>query len=207
MRYDELADELTRTREKDLSILEKVFLCMISVLYFVWPSNSLTNRLPRGWRLYYMAGSAILLSLILARSFWFPAYFISVFVTFRIADILLHRVHRVLFLEERSSERAILTLLVHVYELVVSYAILYLSCRCILGPTHSVMATATDAMYFSTVTMATEGYGDFLPTDAGRWLVTSQLAVEVIFVVAVVPEVVRLFSSGSRTSASPTSLV
>lgn len=199
--------------KKTLTLGEKFILSLLLLLHFIWPSNLLILLLRRIWplnllhckslSLSYMTFYAVLAWFMLFKASWFPSWFVVCAIGFRIVDILLHRLYRVFFLRERPRERALMTLLVHLYELVFGYAILYFLCGCIVNQHGCPLASPMDALYFSAVTMATEGYGDFLPGgDPAHWLVISQLAVEVVFVIAIVPEVVRLFSGGDRPNTS-----
>lgn len=181
-------------RENGLSGLERGVLRTIAVLHFYWPSNLILIQFPDYWEaaIYYMAVWLLGLTAMLFIGS-VPSLLIGL-VMFRIADIAQHRIHRVLFLRGRSPARAILTLLDHLCELTIAYAIIYAHCLCIWGPGRIVTSRSVDALYFSAVTMATVGYGDFVPSSGGRLLVLSQLSVEVLFAVAAAPEVIRLFS-------------
>lgn len=56
--------------------------------------------------------------------------------------------------------------------------------------------SCSDALYFSTITMTTVGYGDFYPADSGgRKIVIWQLANSVMLVVLLLPLVVSRFAS------------
>jgi Ion channel len=50
------------------------------------------------------------------------------------------------------------------------------------------LASQRDALYFSTVTVATVGYGDFHPlTDAAKTVVIAQIATGILFLAAAIP--------------------
>jgi hypothetical protein len=133
------------------------------------------------------------------------ASWIAVIVAcYRIVDIVNYRIF---FLLVKSQEkpwtedvlrRSLVIAVVNFYEVVVGFAILYLHCDCVrqtggdLGGLQGPIA----AFYFSLVTMATVGYGDFVATTAlGRELVIAQITSTIVFVLFLLPALVSVFSS------------
>lgn len=90
-----------------------------------------------------------------------------------------------------SVRRSFLAALVNFYEIVVAFAIFYLCSGGIGHPVEGVLSSGVDALYYSLVTMATLGYGEFRPAgEIGRALVSVQLMFEVIFVAVILPALV-----------------
>lgn len=119
----------------------------------------------------------------------------SVVVWYRFIDALSYRLC-ILFVDRyepgwrlRSLNRSLLLLIINYTELIVGFAVLYISSGSIARsccPT-SILVEPMSALYFSAVTAFTLGYGDFTPVDArGQALVTSQLALSFVLVALVI---------------------
>jgi len=122
---------------------------------------------------------------------------------YRIADIILYRLYFMLVksqVELWSSDvlrRSLLIVVLNFCETVIGYAVLYLTVGRIVGttPVTQLSFTPTDALYFSTVTAITLGYGDYVPGDGfTRVLVVTQLCGSVLFLIFLIPALVSLFS-------------
>lgn len=118
-----------------------------------------------------------------------------VIVGYRLIDSLTYRLC-ILFIDRyergwrlRSLNRSLLLLLINYAELIVGFAVLYISSGSIASSSNpkTVLIDATSAVYFSAITAFTLGYGDLIPIDArGRVLVTTQLALSFVLVALVV---------------------
>ncbi len=85
-----------------------------------------------------------------------------------------------IFTRPRSYRRSMVLLFFNYMEIVFSFAVVYARVNCLNRPFDHWF----DAVYFSFMTSATVGYGDFFPvTPAGKFLVSAQSVVFFIFVV------------------------
>ena len=79
--------------------------------------------------------------------------------------------------------------------LIAAFAGLYLETQGVVSAT-GVLHKRIDAIYFSTVTMTTLGYGDFVPrSDAARLIVMAELASAVLLLVGALPLLVSRLGS------------
>src|SRR5258708_8103243 len=133
-----------------------------------------------------------------------PSWIAVIVGCYRIVDIVNYQI---LFLLVKSQEkpwtedvlrRSLVIAVVNFYEVVVSFAILYLHCECVrqTGGDLGGLQGAIAAFYFSLVTMATVGYGDFVcSTFLRRQLVIAQITSTIVFVLFLLPALVSVFSS------------
>ncbi len=88
-----------------------------------------------------------------------------------------------MFVKPRSYRRNILMLFFNYLEITLSFAVIYAGLRLLRGSAHSVI----DYIYFSFVTSATIGYGDYYPTiNFGKVMVCIHSILVLAFVVLVV---------------------
>lgn len=73
--------------------------------------------------------------------------------------------------------------------IVVSFGAIYRDSDAILDGNGLPACTIRDALYFSTVTLTTLGYGDYAPVGSGRSLVMWELATGLLYLILVVPVV------------------
>jgi len=87
----------------------------------------------------------------------------------------------------RSPERSAVLLFLGYLEVIIGFAILYLYSNSLvfnLNENHQPVTLAKDALYFSTVTITTLGYGDILPiSDIGKNLVIIETLVGISLIV------------------------
>ncbi len=87
---------------------------------------------------------------------------------------------------------------VNFYEVAVAYAVLYfLSGNIVSTNKCTALDTPLDALYFSLVTMATVGFGDYVPNADPfvRGLVMAQIATSLVLLLFIIPTLVSLFSA------------
>ena len=130
---------------------------------------------------------------------------------YRVLDIVTYRLYFLLVKSEARPwsaaklRRSLLIGVVNFYESVVAYAVLYSTIGHVV-PTNTLMQTqftAKTALYYSTVTAVTLGYGDYVPADDfSRMLVVSQLFCTMLFLIFVIPALVSLFSALSVSGPS-----
>ncbi|MBI4526861.1 MAG: two pore domain potassium channel family protein [Deltaproteobacteria bacterium] len=120
---------------------------------------------------------------------WWDPRWMDYFIGYLIADMVVACTGGVLVWSEDSlnPDRTLLRGLLNFGEGIVGFASLYLYCNCLTTSCQSgklVPITPGEALYFSAVTAATLGYGDFVPlrSGPGYTLVVSQLAVSFLFV-------------------------
>ncbi len=109
-------------------------------------------------------------SLLVICLFWIPkSTFASCAATYLMLEMLVVTLAVILVNRQteptvRSIERSILLLAVGYLELIVGFAILYLSNNCIeFSSYNNLVNSSWDALYFSTVTITTLGFGDIRP--------------------------------------------
>jgi hypothetical protein len=89
----------------------------------------------------------------------------------------------------RSLGRSLILILINYLEIIVGFGILYLNTGSIEISTRpgKLLGSPIEALYYSTVTITTLGYGDFTPSnDTGRILVMLELLLGFIFVALVI---------------------
>jgi len=89
-----------------------------------------------------------------------------------------------------SLRRSFLSSLVNMYEIVVAFAILYIAIASISHSSNPelIISEPATSFYYSLVTMATLGYGEFVPKDLfSRNIVVAQILSELLFLVIFVP--------------------
>jgi voltage-gated potassium channel len=123
-------------------------------------------------------------------------------VAYRLLDIFNYRVY-FLFVKSETSpwtakivRRSVAIALTNFLESIVAFAILYQRTESVVqSGTATAIGSATDALYFSFVTMTTLGYGDYVPgTTLGRWLVMCELSTTILFVLFLLPALMSVFS-------------
>jgi hypothetical protein len=122
----------------------------------------------------------------------------------RIIDIVSYQLNTVLIESQRegcrlaSLERAFLFAIVNFIELVTAFAVIYMTVGviCTNATSPEPILSASSLWYYSLVTMATLGYGEFIPGDANsRLIVDLQIMAQVVFALAVIPIVVGGFTN------------
>ncbi|MEZ7505591.1 potassium channel family protein [Flavobacterium sp. Arc2] len=124
------------------------------------------------------------LPLLILMNHWQNNYFILGVMVYVMLETILYIPTLIfasdLFSKPRSYKRSMLLLFFNYLEMVFGFAVLYSFTNNFNKPfTHWF-----DAIYFSTVTSSTIGYGDFYPTDPfGKFLVSIQSMIVLMFVV------------------------
>jgi hypothetical protein len=123
---------------------------------------------------------------------WLP----GLLALYRVLDITVYALHQ-LIVERKpgvpwfreSLPRSFILAFVNLAELIVGFAVIYLTFATIQYGDHPVTTlNAIQALYFSAATFLTVGYGDFTPAnDLSRLLVIGEFAVSILFVAAVLP--------------------
>ena len=158
---------------------------------------------------YVLAFGAILTAIL-----FLPSHLgvFGVFVAaYRIGDILTYRLYFMLVKSQSQPwsapilRRSLLIVILNFCETIIGYAVLYRTVGDII-PTNasaSGLFTSVTALYFSTVTATTLGYGDYIPgSDFSRVLVMTQLGGTILFLIFIIPALVSLFS-GDRSNLAP----
>lgn len=195
---------------------EKLFLILILAVRFISLSNFAifkeetkdnSNLID-----FYTIFVATVLTLLLIFS---PSYYLwkmlaNVAAIYFIADIVCYLLCVILIdslvpeHKLKSLNRSFLLSIVNFYSLNVCFAILYSSFGFVMksGCIGQDVNGAFKLFYFSLVSFATLGYGDFIPgDDTTRFIVVTQLFVEFVFVLAVIPVLIgRLSQRLSRQS-------
>jgi hypothetical protein len=129
-------------------------------------------------------------------------------VGFRIFDSVSYRLY-FLFCKSswkpwKDARRSLAIALANLYEVVVAYGILYLLSGEICDGQQKLLTGRLDAVYYSFVTITTLGYGDFWPAGRfARFLVMSELATGITFLVVIIPSLVSLISESGGSAIEP----
>lgn len=181
------------------TLIEKLLLTPPLILRCFSLSNLTALLVPAGGSNYvhidlYVILWAVFLSFLLLSGPYRPIWGVIVF--YRIVDIITYHLCILLVDSQKpnwrlkSTRRSYLFVGINLYELTIAFALLFLLLGNVANDSNR-LDTPMEALYYSLVTMATLGYGDFVPIDnAARCLVIVQLATEILFVVAVAPVVV-----------------
>jgi hypothetical protein len=197
------SDQYPPQRPKDHTVLEKLLLSPLLVARALSLSNLgapffLTERAWSNFTDCYLFAWLTAVSILLFA--WRPGPWWTVcIVGYRVIDIVSGQLCIVLIDSQvpnwrlASVRRSVLSALLNFYEIVAAYAIIYLSVGNIIenSPSKMPLSGSVQAFYYSLVTMATLGYGEFIPgNDLSRVIVIVELFTEVLFVLAIVPAVV-----------------
>jgi len=156
-----------------LSVLEKVFMTVLifirslSLVHIKEFFNSYKIRSEIS-EFYVLAWFVVLLCLL-----WYPlssTAFLFVIVVYRLIDGLNYRLC-IIFVDRykrdwglRSLNRSLLILMFNYCEVIIGFAVLYLATYSIgYSNSNKIITTPMEALYFSTVTITTLGYGDMIP--------------------------------------------
>jgi voltage-gated potassium channel Kch len=119
-------------------------------------------------------------------------FLVGFICTFRVLEILVvsFRLHVLEFYETSSPAHAIVLTFVAFFQVMLAFAVLYLAAAFFTGDpfddTERIWSNWLNAAYFSTVTIATLGYGDFAPTLwLGKLLVIAEVFVGLLLIVVV----------------------
>jgi hypothetical protein len=150
----------------------------------------------------YVITWLVVLILILNTGLWLGRTAAVLIAAYRIVDIVNYRLLFLLLKSETKPwatdviRRSVVIAFTNFIEVVIAFATIYLQTGSIVQDSSKLaLSNPTDALYFSSVTMTTLGYGDFLPTDAtGRWLVMAQISTTIVFLIFLLPALVSVFS-------------
>lgn len=123
----------------------------------------------------------------------FNSLFVFIIVFYRLIDSLNYRLC-ILFVDRyksgwglRSLNRSLILILINYFEIIIGFAILYLTLSCVkYSVTNSIVTNPISSLYYSIVTITTLGYGDILPINAtGQILVILELIFSFILVILI----------------------
>lgn len=153
----------------------------------------------------YCISVVILLFLIYLSAYWLanPGSILSKFLlglfgiisAWRIYDVfgITIRIHTGRKYFTPAPIRALFNTMFHYCEITLAFAILYLAVHVVFEDTFgddSFTGSWIAALYFSLMTIATVGYGDFTPqTIAGRWLVCLEIMLGLVLLVIIIQRV------------------
>jgi hypothetical protein len=154
----------------------------------------------------YVLAWAVLLGVSLTFHSYFPALVCGI-AAYRIFDIVTYRAYFLLVKSQESPwspdllRRSILIVVVNLAEIVMAFATMYLVIGNVADSSSGRITNATDAIYFSLVTITTVGYGDFVPRDAfTRMLAVCQVSCSLFLLLFIIPALVSVFTSDSGSS-------
>ncbi len=202
--------EFPQHKPRSHSLLEKL---IYSLLLFI-RCLSLENIRPSsdvGRHIFmdlYVFGFALV-----ATAGLFPQFprngWLAALLIYRIADIVTYRVYFLLIKSQEQPwktemlRRSIVIVALNFYESTVDFAILYRITGQVCDQSGQALASSISSLYFSLVTMATLGYGDFLPkTDLTRAIVMCQIVTSLLLLAFIVPAIVSLFSADRAPAAT-----
>ena len=186
-------------RPRKHSLIEKILMTPVLVAR----SLSLTNLgaffSPGGAKIPVFVDFYVLAWVVLLSAFLFagrPApWLVVALAAYRVVEIVTY--HFAILLVDSQVEtyrlisvrRSFVFAIMNLYEIVAAYALIYLVAGNIVQiTTGTSLSSGTSALYYSVVTMATLGYGEFYPADdPSRAIVMVQLMTGVLFFVGIVP--------------------
>ena len=193
-------DTYPTSEPKEHSLLEKILMVPPLAIRAFSASNAIALFPTRSKYAYwfidlYVLFWAIALTVMLTRTSAGMVLFAFV-AAYRVLDILGYQMCVILIDSQNpewrlaSLRRSFLSSLVNIYEIVAAFAILYIA---IANISHSsnpelVISDPATSFYYSLVTMATLGYGEFVPKDLlSRNIVVAQIISELLFLAIFVP--------------------
>ena len=212
------SDEYPPGKHKKHTWLEKILLSPPLIGRSLSLSNLVAIFRPGGapayqyidiYLLVWVTGLSVMLFLLTL-----APWFVVVCAVYRVADIISYQLCIILIDSQKpnwrlaSIRRSFLFAMLNLYEIVVAYALLYLSIGNIVENTNGGLAleSSVGAFYYSLVTMVTLGYGEFVPgDDLSRGIVIMHLITELLFLLAVIPLFVSNITRqlGSREFRDP----
>lgn len=169
--------------------LERLFRLALSCLMLFFPgvlietffnSKSYVNR--KLATEFYVVFKTLLPFFILTNG-WYEHNFIYFLNIYLLIETYIYLFSKIFLSEHHaktSNKRTLLLLILNFAESGLSFAVIYKSGNYLNAPLTSV----TDALYFSFVTSATVGYGDFYPiTKMGKLITLSQILCSISFIV------------------------
>ncbi|MCJ7572535.1 MAG: potassium channel family protein [Candidatus Thermoplasmatota archaeon] len=126
--------------------------------------------------------------------------FLFIIVFYRLIDGLNYRLC-IIFVDRyaedwnvRSVNRSLIILMLNYFEIVIGFAILYLTTKSIgYSETNTIISTPLEGIYFSTITLTTLGYGDLNPINSTGQLLS---VIEPIFGFVLIVLVVGVIING-----------
>lgn len=189
-------DSYPPERPKQHRLIEKILLTPVLTFRAFSLSNLAVCFETKKGQYTYIDIYVLLWMFLLTTFVWIvnPGQYVYVYiVAYRVVDILSYQLAVILIDSQKpdwklgSLRSSLLSSLVNLYEIVCAFAVIYL----VLGSIKSDHATVSDpitAFYYSIVTMATLGYGEFIPYDSpARIAVTLQLLAELLFLLVFIP--------------------
>lgn len=185
---------------KKHTFLEKVLLSPLLIIRTLSLSNLVAFFSPSGRRaylfidLYVLFWIAMIFTILFAMPF--PTLLSVIIVAYRVVDIISYQLCVLLIDSQRSGwklasiRRNFLFSFINLLEILAAFAVLYLTIGNIVEnkPNGMRIDTPGRAFYYSLVTMATLGYGEFVPhDDSSRYIVTCELITEILFILTIIP--------------------
>jgi ion channel len=191
---------------KKFSPIEKILLIIPSLLFFV-SAGRLVGYIgsrfgaKRAWMDVYVLAWAAALSFLFFEPYSHP-YVAIILAWYRIADVVNYRMYFI-FVKSRGRpwesaqmRRSVALALINLYEVILAFAIIYLFTGAIQDSTGKIVTDHFTALYFSFVTMATVGYGDFIPANSmARNTVMAQIATVIVLIVMLLPALISLMAA------------
>ncbi|TAH05039.1 MAG: two pore domain potassium channel family protein [Sphingobacteriales bacterium] len=188
--------------------LERLFRLTISALMFIYPGilietilNSKTYLNRKLAAEFYIVFKTLFPLFILVNG-WYNNGFIYYLNIYLLTETYVYLFSKIFLAEHHaktSNKRTLLLLIFNFIESGLSFAVIYMAGNYLNAPLNS----AVDAIYFSTVTSATVGYGDYYPiTQLGKLITLSQVLCSVAFIVLFFN-----FFSGATTQKTEESMV
>lgn len=169
--------------------LERLFRLCLSALMFIYPgilietifnSKTYINR-KLAAEMYVMLKTFLPLFILLNSWYINPVvYFINIYLLSETYIYLFSKIFLAEHHAKTSNKRTLLLLIFNFVESGLSFAVIYMAGNYLSAP----LKDAFDAIYFSVVTSATVGYGDFYPiTKMGKIITTMQILCSISFIV------------------------
>ncbi|MFX0202006.1 MAG: potassium channel family protein [Candidatus Hodarchaeota archaeon] len=193
-------DEYPPEDHKEHTFLEKILISLPLVARTFSLSNLVAFFRSGGRPGYLFIDLYLLLwvsALTLMLFAWTPkSVAVALVAAYRIVDVVSYQLCIILVDSQKANwrlasvRRSFLFSMVNLFEIVTAFAIIYLVVGNIVEnkPDGATIQTPLLAFYYSLVTVATLGYGEFVPKDdPSRCIVILQIVTEVLFLLAVIP--------------------
>ncbi len=169
--------------------LERLFRLSLSILMFLYPAiliETLVNSkayLNRKLAAEFYVVFKTIFPLVILINDWYDNPFIYYLNIYLLSETYVYLFSKIFLAEHHaktSNKRTLLLLIFNFFESGLSFAVIYMAGNYLNAP----LISSIDGIYFSFITSATVGYGDFYPiTQMGKTITLAQVLCSIAFIV------------------------